>query len=155
MSEMKQALARFHVSRETQERLEALVAVLAKWNPKINLVAKGTLSEVWTRHIADSLQIFDIAPETARSWIDLGSGGGFPGLPVAALAAERNPDLALTLALARQSARHGKYQWPTTAAPFHPRTLLNMGECFSRLPLRAPPAGAINHGSRITAGPSP
>ncbi len=85
------------VSRETRERLELLAALLAKWNPKINLVSNSTLAHVWTRHIADSAQIYGLAPASARTWIDLGSGGGFPGLVIGALAAQFNPDLELTL----------------------------------------------------------
>ena len=92
-----QALAPYGVSRETRERLEVLAALLAKWNPKINLVAKGTVEAVWTRHIADSAQIYGLAPPEARSWIDLGSGGGFPGLVIGAMAAEKNPGLDLAL----------------------------------------------------------
>jgi len=92
-----QALAPYGVSRETRERLEILAALLAKWNPKINLVAKSTVEAVWTRHIADSAQIYGLAPPEARSWIDLGSGGGFPGLVIGAMAAERNPGLDLAL----------------------------------------------------------
>jgi 16S rRNA (guanine527-N7)-methyltransferase len=76
------------VSRETQERIEIIVAQLQRWQPRINLVAQSTLSEVRTRHVADSLQLLPLAPE-ARRWVDLGSGGGFPGLVVAAALAER------------------------------------------------------------------
>jgi 16S rRNA (guanine527-N7)-methyltransferase len=75
------------VSRETQERLEMIVAQLNKWQPKINLVSQHTVDEVGTRHILDSLQLLALAP-AARRWIDLGSGGGFPGLVVAAVLAE-------------------------------------------------------------------
>lgn len=78
------------VSRETEERLERYVALLREWQPKTNLVAPSTMSAVWTRHVADSLQLLDIAPK-GRTWIDLGSGGGFPGIVLAcALAAERD-----------------------------------------------------------------
>ena len=69
------------VSRETEARLEVLVAELARWQAAKNLVSSATLSEVWTRHIADSLQIFQAAPD-AKRWLDLGSGGGFPGLVI-------------------------------------------------------------------------
>ena len=87
----------FDVSRETCERLEAYIALLTRWNARINLVAPATIGAVWTRHIADSAQLFDLAPASASTWIDLGSGAGFPGLPVAALAAEKSPHLHLTL----------------------------------------------------------
>src|SRR5436309_9386845 len=75
------------VSRETWERLDSLVAILLKWQSTTNLVAPSTLAEVWTRHIADSLQLLTIAPD-ARAWIDLGSGGGFPALVVACAMAD-------------------------------------------------------------------
>jgi len=87
----------FGVSRETCERLEAYIALLRRWNARINLVARGTIDAAWARHVADSAQLFDLAPAAASSWIDLGSGAGLPGLPVAALAAERVPGLHVTL----------------------------------------------------------
>jgi 16S rRNA (guanine527-N7)-methyltransferase len=87
----------FDVSRETGERLEAYITLLARWNARINLVGPATIDAVWTRHVADSAQLFDLAPASASSWIDLGSGAGFPGLAVAALAAEKVPDLHVTL----------------------------------------------------------
>lgn len=87
----------YGVSRETCERLEAYVALLTRWNARINLVARTTLETVWTRHIADSLQLFPLAPSSALTWIDLGSGAGLPGLPIAAIAAQAAPDLRVTL----------------------------------------------------------
>jgi len=70
------------VSRETVERLDAYVALLLEWQRTTNLIAPSTIPRLWTRHIADSLQLIDLAPQ-ARIWADLGSGGGFPGLAVA------------------------------------------------------------------------
>jgi len=87
----------FGVSRETLRRLEAYVDLLRQWNRKISLVSPTTIEEVWTRHIADSVQLLDLIPPSARSWIDLGAGGGLPGLPVAIIAAERSPGLRLAL----------------------------------------------------------
>lgn len=84
------------VSRETLERLRAYEALLKKWNPKINLVSSSTLSEVWTRHFLDSAQIFALASAGAH-WADLGSGGGFPGLVIAILAAEKRAEMKITL----------------------------------------------------------
>lgn len=89
-------LAAVDVSRETLERLRAYYALLNKWNPKINLVSASTLSEVWTRHFLDSAQIFDLRTPGSH-WADLGSGGGFPGLVVAILAAEKRTDMRVTL----------------------------------------------------------
>ena len=91
------SLAGLDVSRETFDRLSLLQALLEKWNPAINLVAKSTLPEAWTRHIVDSAQLYALAPQSVRRWVDLGSGGGFPGLVVAALSAQRDPERRVTL----------------------------------------------------------
>ena len=90
----------YPVSRETIRRLEVFVDLLVTWQAKTNLVAPDTLPEVWTRHIADSLQCVAIADawpaERRQHWIDLGSGGGFPGLVIAAVLADRaNSSVAL------------------------------------------------------------
>ena len=69
-------------------RLGRFVEALLQWQAKTNLVAPSTLPELWTRHIADSLQLLPLAPN-ARHWVDLGSGGGFPGLVIACALAER------------------------------------------------------------------
>ena len=76
------ALALTPVSRETEARLDRYVELLLRWQTKINLVSPSTLRELWTRHVADSLQLIPLAPQ-ARIWADLGSGGGFPGMPIA------------------------------------------------------------------------
>jgi len=88
-------LAQVDVSRETLARLNAFAALLAKWNPAINLVAPSTLGQLWTRHFLDSAQVLEVAPD-GQSWADIGTGGGFPGLIVAILAAEKRPDLRVT-----------------------------------------------------------
>lgn len=75
----------FGVSRETLDRLSAYAALLAKWNPAINLVARSTLGDVWLRHLADSAQLFALVPPGTRVLVDLGSGAGFPGLVLAIL----------------------------------------------------------------------
>jgi 16S rRNA (guanine527-N7)-methyltransferase len=78
----------FDVSRETMDRLDIHVALLAKWNPRINLVSRETLAGVWHRHVADSAQLWRLRPSHAQIWLDLGSGAGFPGLVIAAFASE-------------------------------------------------------------------
>lgn len=85
------------VSRETLDQLHRLVALLAKWNPVINLVSKSSLNAAWPRHIQDSAQLFALAPMTAEVWADLGSGGGFPGLVIAVLAKELRPQMVVHL----------------------------------------------------------
>jgi 16S rRNA (guanine527-N7)-methyltransferase len=89
--------AQLGVSRETLERMEIHAALLARWNPRINLVARSTLGEMWTRHFADSAQLWGFRPAGAKLWLDVGSGAGFPGLVVAAIAAEKDPGLRVRL----------------------------------------------------------
>lgn len=81
------ALTLFPVSRETLARLDRFVELLLAWQASVNLVAASTIPQLWTRHIADSLQLLELAPQ-ARVWVDLGSGGGFPGIPIACALAE-------------------------------------------------------------------
>ena len=81
------ALALTPVSRETIARLDRFVAELLIWQAKINLIAPSTVPQLWTRHIADSLQLLALAPQ-AKTWADLGSGAGFPGLVLACALAE-------------------------------------------------------------------
>src|SRR6201746_2284066 len=81
------ALALTPVSRETEARLDRYVDLLLQWQAKTNLVAPSTLPNLWTRHIADSLQLLTIAP-SAKIWADLGSGGGFPGVVLACALAD-------------------------------------------------------------------
>ena len=83
-----EALRLTRVSRETLERLERYVALLLKWQQTTNLISPATIPNLWTRHVADALQLLDLAPD-ARAWVDFGSGGGFPGIPVACALADR------------------------------------------------------------------
>ena len=78
----ERALALRLVSRETSARLERFVELLLAWQKHTNLIARSTMPVIWTRHIADSLQLLDLAPQ-AKVWTDLGSGAGFPGLVIA------------------------------------------------------------------------
>ncbi|HEX2887476.1 16S rRNA (guanine(527)-N(7))-methyltransferase RsmG [Vineibacter terrae] len=73
--------------------LDIHVGALLKWQRSINLVARSTLDEVWTRHVLDSLQLLPLIPAGARTLVDLGSGAGFPGLVVAIA----RPDLSVRL----------------------------------------------------------
>ncbi len=75
----------FDVPRETMARLDRFVALLRTENERQNLVSAASLSEVWQRHIGDSLQLLRFVPDPEASWVDLGTGAGFPGLIVAAL----------------------------------------------------------------------
>ncbi len=81
-SDKAAALALTPVSRETEARLDRYAELLLEWQAKTNLVASSTLPNLWTRHISDSLQLLALAP-SAKTWADLGSGGGFPGIVLA------------------------------------------------------------------------
>src|SRR5260221_11084832 len=84
------ALALTPVSRETAARLDRFVVLLLEWQRKTNLIAPSTIPVLWTRHIADSLQLLRLAPDP-RVWAGFGTRGAFPRLVVcrapAALAA--------------------------------------------------------------------
>lgn len=84
------------VSRETMELLREYEALVLKWTKKINLVSNGDAGQIWDRHIVDSIQVYDLAPETG-DWLDLGSGGGFPGIVCAIIAKERALERRFTL----------------------------------------------------------
>jgi 16S rRNA (guanine527-N7)-methyltransferase len=117
------------VSRETRDQLEALVHTLGRWQKAINLVGKGTLEDIWIRHVLDSAQLLPLIPKGARHLADLGSGGGFPGLVLAAL----RPELQVTMI--ESDARKGAF----------------LGEAGRRMGLKTPPKIVI---SRIEAAPS-
>ena len=74
------------VSRETILLLKKFEALVQKWNPAINLVAKNELKSLWERHIRDSAQIYQYSPHDPKHWLDIGSGGGFPGIVMAIMA---------------------------------------------------------------------
>jgi 16S rRNA (guanine527-N7)-methyltransferase len=94
-SDRAAALALTPVSQETAARLDCYVALLLEWQAKTNLVAASTLPHLWTRHISDSLQLLALVP-LAKTWVDLGSGGGFPGVVLACALAE-TPDAMVHL----------------------------------------------------------
>ncbi|MEH2473058.1 16S rRNA (guanine527-N7)-methyltransferase [Nitrobacteraceae bacterium AZCC 2161] len=75
------------VSRETEVRLDRYVDLLVQWQAKTNLISPSTFPNLWTRHISDSLQLLTVAP-AAKTWLDFGSGGGFPGVVLACAMAE-------------------------------------------------------------------
>jgi 16S rRNA (guanine527-N7)-methyltransferase len=119
-----QALRLVPVSRETADSLDNVLDLLLKWQRTTNLVAPSTLPTVWTRHVADSLQLVALAPQ-ARVWVDLGSGAGFPGLVIAcALAGQAGARVHLVESNAKKAA-------------------------FLREAVRASGAPAIVHGMRI------
>ncbi len=91
-----------NVSRETIERLELYLSLLEAWNPSAGMIAKSTFADIWFRHVLDSAQLLRHFPNEARTGVDLGSGGGFPGMVLAVMSAERRPELQFALIEANQ-----------------------------------------------------
>jgi 16S rRNA (guanine527-N7)-methyltransferase len=87
VADKAEALALTPARPETVARLDRYVGLLLEWQAKTNLVAPSTLPNLWTRHVSDSLQLLGLAP-AAKIWLDLGSGGGFPGVVLACALAE-------------------------------------------------------------------
>ncbi|MBV9394108.1 MAG: 16S rRNA (guanine(527)-N(7))-methyltransferase RsmG [Methylobacteriaceae bacterium] len=83
----ERALRLVRLSQADQQRLATYQDLLLRWQGVLNLVSATTLPDMWTRHIADSAQLRDLAPAALR-WVDLGSGAGFPGLVLAILFAD-------------------------------------------------------------------
>ena len=96
ISSIEEFAERFSVSRETINRFSIFESLIRKWSPVINIVAKSTIENIWPRHFLDSAEIFPLSSSQSGRWVDLGSGGGLPGLVVAILAAELTPELAVT-----------------------------------------------------------
>ncbi len=88
-ADRERALALTPATEDAVRRLDKFVALLLQWQESANLVARSTLPELWTRHIADSLQLLPLAP-SANVWVDLGSGAGFPGLVIACAIGQRS-----------------------------------------------------------------
>lgn len=87
-----------HVPRETIPTLTALVAIVLDEMGRQNLISASTADHIWARHIVDSAQLLRLAPHDVATWIDLGSGAGFPGLVIAAI----SPGLIMTLVEVRR-----------------------------------------------------
>ncbi len=96
MGDAEPLLPGLNVSRGTLRSLRNYEALIRKWNPSINLVSKSTIDVIWNRHILDSAQLFQAAP-LRGSWLDIGSGGGFPGLVAAILGRDLRPEMRFTL----------------------------------------------------------
>ena len=79
---MENFMTTYNVSRETYDRLQLCLRELFEWQKKFNLVGKNSLPDAWTRHFEDSAQLFSLLPENAKTLADLGSGAGFPGIPL-------------------------------------------------------------------------
>jgi 16S rRNA (guanine527-N7)-methyltransferase len=103
MSSIASSRSDLNVSRETHEKLDLLERELRRWQAIKNLVGPATLDHIWDRHIVDSLQLLELVPE-ARTWIDLGSGAGFPGLVLAIAGQERGLKVHLVESNSRKCA---------------------------------------------------
>jgi 16S rRNA (guanine527-N7)-methyltransferase len=98
-ADRQRALAIVGVSRETLGRLDQFIELLLAWQSRMNLISGSTIASLWTRHVADSLQLVQLVeppagssdPQQGRTggvWLDLGSGGGFPGIVIACALAQ-------------------------------------------------------------------
>lgn len=76
-----------NVSRETIDRLDHFASEVLRWTPAINLISKSSMDQIWQRHILDSAQIYALGDSQAK-WVDMGSGGGFPGIVMAIMGAQ-------------------------------------------------------------------
>ena len=74
---------RLNLPKPLLEDFKTYVSLLEKWQKQINLVSTSTLSDVWSRHVMDSAQLYPLIPVGAKKVIDIGSGAGFPGLVLA------------------------------------------------------------------------
>ncbi len=104
------------VSRETADDLIGFEALFKKWSKAINLASPNTLETLWERHILDSVQLFKLAPQ-AKQWLDLGSGGGFPGVVLAIMLKETGGSIRLVESNSKKSAflRNALAQFQTRA----------------------------------------
>lgn len=126
------AASGFDVSRETQNRLVAYVEMLRQWQARINLISPATLGEIWSRHILDSVQIFHLRPE-ARLWVDIGSGGGLPGLVIACFLAETAEARIHLVESNGKKAAFLRHVAGSLALPAEVH-LARIEDCLSRLP---------------------
>ena len=80
---MESFMSTYNVSRETFAILSRYVNILDDWQAKMNLVSPKSMAEVWTRHIADSLQLYQHLNSDTKTVYDIGSGAGFPAIVLA------------------------------------------------------------------------
>ena len=90
-------LLELDVSRETLDALKYFEDLVVLWNPAINLISNSSVSDLWSRHIVDSAQLFLFTLPDEGLWLDVGSGGGFPGIVVSIIARELAPSLRVVL----------------------------------------------------------
>jgi len=131
-ADKKRALELTPVSRETEKRLVSFVKALLLWQRTTNLVARSTLPQLWSRHVADSLQLLALAPD-AKVWVDLGSGGGFPGIPIACALAETGGFVHLVESNSKKAAfLREAVRAADLPAQVHAVRIENFGESFKK-----------------------
>jgi 16S rRNA (guanine527-N7)-methyltransferase len=99
----------FEVSHETLGQLNKYADLVRHWQKAVNLVAPSTLDQIWHRHIADSAQVAALVPPNAKTFADLGSGGGFPALVLAIMLAEQQREQPLQMTLIESDIRKGAF----------------------------------------------
>ena len=95
MSEKPLNISNFNLNSEQIRRFVIYAAELVDWNQRVNLTAIRTVEEIWTKHFCDSLSILELFKTVAipENWIDIGTGAGFPGLPIKIV----HPKIKMTL----------------------------------------------------------
>ena len=120
------------LSAEQHRQLLAYLALLIKWNKAYNLTAVRDPDEMVSRHLLDSLSVVPFVAERGQRWLDVGSGGGMPGVPLAILFPERQfilldsngkktrflTQVKLELGLANLEVIHSRVEGYTPAEPF-------------------------------------
>lgn len=103
---MEEFIKTYNVSRETFKTLSDFVDILTDWQAKMNLVSSKSLPEIWTRHIADSLELYQYLNADAKRVYDIGSGAGFPAivLAVAAQGEKRQTSFKLIESITKKTA---------------------------------------------------
>ncbi len=87
-----------------RDDLEKFAALLRKWNVVQNLVSRETIDDLWPRHIEDSLQLMKLMRDSDRNVVDLGSGGGFPAIPMAIVSRGTERRFTLIEPIAKKAA---------------------------------------------------
>ena len=87
----------YNVSRETFKKISDFITVLKEWQSKMNLVSSQSINEIWTRHIADSYQLFQFISNDTKTVYDIGSGAGFPAIILAIAAQGANYETRFSL----------------------------------------------------------
>lgn len=82
-----------HISQSQKAHFKRYLAMLLEWNEKFNLTGIREPNDIWIKHFLDSLTVLQAIPESAKKIVDIGTGAGFPGLPIAIV----RPDLDITL----------------------------------------------------------